>query len=211
MFSRPEGSFAARSFGNAVHACLEIFACRIVGGHTPASLLAELPAWTPRIAAILRADGLPRDVVTQRTRETRDALENVLRDPNGLWLLAAHPGAANEFALTAWPDADDIAGQPTVRPASVRADRIFHAGPEPHDPGESHLWIVDYKTTAHSSSSLDEFLTAQRAAYAPQLESYARILAPVRSKSSEEVRLALYFPTLPRLIWWKFVPLQTAS
>jgi ATP-dependent exoDNAse (exonuclease V) beta subunit len=211
MFSRPEGSFAARSFGNAVHACLEILAGRIAIGQTPASLLADLPAWTPRIAAILRADGLPRDVVTQRTRETRDALENVLRDPNGLWLLAAHPGAANEFALTAWPDADDIADQPTVRPASVRVDRIFHAGPEPHDPGESHLWIVDYKTTAHGSSSLDEFLTAQRAAYAPQLESYARILAPVRSKSPEEVRLALYFPTLPRLIWWKFVPLQTAS
>ncbi|HEX9199948.1 MAG TPA: UvrD-helicase domain-containing protein [Acidobacteriaceae bacterium] len=201
LFARPEGSFAARSFGNAVHACLEILAGRIAAGQTPAGLLAELPAWTPRIEAILRADGLPRDIVNRLARETREALQNVLRDHQGLWLLAAHAHAANEFALTSWHR--DITGQAAARPASVRVDRIFQAGAEPHAPGESHLWIVDYKTTAHGRAGLDEFLAEQRAAYAPQLESYARILEPAHSKSHEEVRLALYFPTLPRLIWWK--------
>jgi ATP-dependent helicase/nuclease subunit A len=210
-FSRPEGSFAARCFGNAVHACLEMLAGRIGGGQTPSGLLAELPTWTPRISAILRADGLPRATVDRLARETRGALENVLRDPDGLWLLASHSGAASEFALTVWPGAADTASQTTVPPASVRVDRIFRAGPEPHASGASFLWIVDYKTTAHGPSGVDEFLAAQRAAYAPQLETYASLLGPAHSKSPDEIRLALYFPTLPRLTWWKFAAPQTEN
>ena len=84
----------------------------------------------------------------------------------------------------------------------MRIDRLFHAGPEPHAPGDDYLWIVDYKTSDHSPAGLEDFLTIQRATYGPQLEAYARILAPLRSKSPEQVRLALYFPAIPRLIWW---------
>jgi hypothetical protein len=202
-FSRPEGSFAARSFGNAVHACLQIFADRILDqGASPAALLAELPAWTPRIAAILRADGLPRATVDHLTRDTRAALEKTLRDPDGLWLLAAHPGGDSELAVTALTAHREFAGQAPLRAESVRIDRIFHAGPEPHAPGEDFLWIIDYKTATHSLTGLDNFLAAERATYGPQLESYAHILAPARAKSPDQVRLALYFPALPRLIWW---------
>ncbi len=54
QFSRPEGSFAARSFGNVVHAALETLADRIATGSSPAALLAELPTWlraSPRCCA----------------------------------------------------------------------------------------------------------------------------------------------------------------
>ena len=151
---------------------------------------------------MLRADGLPRATVERYTRETGAALNNVLRDRDGLWLLAPQSRSASEFAITAWPQPQNVASQTTLRPASIRIDRVFHAGPEPHAPGEDFLWIVDYKTTAHGPTGLDDFLTAQRTTYGPQLETYARILAPARSKSPGEVRLALYFPTIPRLIWW---------
>jgi ATP-dependent exoDNAse (exonuclease V) beta subunit len=202
-FSRPEGSFAARSFGNAVHACLQILADRILAqGAAPAALLAELPSWTPRIAAILRADGLPRATVHHLARDTRAALENTLRDPNGLWLLASHPGGNAELAVTALTGSGDLAGHTTGRAESVRIDRIFNAGPEPHAPGEDYLWIIDYKTTTHGPTGLDDFLAAQRSTYGPQLQTYARILAPARSRPLHQVRLALYFPTIPRLIWW---------
>jgi ATP-dependent exoDNAse (exonuclease V) beta subunit len=202
-FSRPEGSFAARSFGNVVHAALEILADRMASGDSPVALLAELPSWAPRIAALLRADGLAQATVNRLARDTRIALENVLRDPDGLWLLAPNSCAASECALTAWPAPQS---SDSSRSVSIRIDRIFRAGPEAHAPGEDVLWIVDYKTSAHGPSGLDDFLAAQRATYAPQLETYARILtqlphAPDRP-APKEVRLALYYPTLPRLLWW---------
>jgi ATP-dependent exoDNAse (exonuclease V) beta subunit len=214
-FSRPEGSFAARSFGNVVHAALESLATRIAAGQSPEELLAELPTWLPRIVALLRADGLPHATVNRLARETRSALENTLRDPDGHWLLAPNSCAASELALTAWPARHAPAEQSapaatrpaSIRPVSIRIDRIFRAGPKPHAPGEDILWIIDYKTTApHSSTSLENFLVRQRATYAPQLETYARILTqlphPPDLPAPKEVRLALYYPTLPRLLWW---------
>ncbi len=207
QFSRPEGSLAARCFGNVVHAALETLADRIATGSSAGALLAELPAWTPRLAALLRADGLAHATVNRLAREARTALENTLRNPDGLWLLAPHAAAASEFALTAWPESHNADGQPAIRPTSIRIDRIFRAGLAPHAPGEDILWIVDYKTTApHSSASLEDFLVHQRAAYAPQLETYARILTqlphPADRPAPKEVRLALYYPVLPRLLWW---------
>ena len=200
QFSRPEGSFAARSFGTVVHLCLEIFAGRILEGATPASLLAELPSWAPRIAAMLRADGLPHATVADYSRQTLAALNNVLTDRDGRWLLDPHSRSASEFALTAWSDAQ------AVRPASIRIDRVFHAGAKPHAPGEDFLWIVDYKTTPHGPAGLEGFLKEQRATYSPQLETYAHILARVRSIPLSKVRLALYFPAIPRLTWWNAAP-----
>jgi len=205
-FARPEGSFAARSFGNAVHAFLEIVATQLASGGTAAALLTEIPTWTPRIAVVLRADGLPPNVVDKLTRDTRAALESALRDPHGLWLLAPHPGAASERSVTAWLDA----AEEPARSTSIRVDRIFNAGPEPYAPGDDVLWIVDYKTAGHGPTGLDDFLDAQRVAYAPQLETYAHILSRNASGLSappREVRVALYYPTIPRLIWWKPIAL----
>jgi hypothetical protein len=197
-FLRPEGSFAARSFGNVVHICLDLFSDQIGDGlATPAALLSELPTWTTRIAAMLRSDGLPRTTVDKLTRDALATLERVLRDPDGLWLLAAHSRGDSELAITAWTDSA------ATGPTSIRMDRVFHAGPVPQAPGEDFLWIVDYKTSAHSSKDVEAFLTQQRTTYGSQLETYAGILAPIRSVPIDQVRLALYFPTLPRLIWWK--------
>ena len=205
-FSRPEGSFAARTFGNVVHATLEMLAERIARGESPAALLGELPAWTPRINALLRADSLPRAIVNRYARETLTAMEKTLRDPDGLWLLAPHACAASEYALTALPEAYNRNSTASVRPVSIRIDRIFRAGLEPHSPGEDVLWIVDYKTSDFGSSKLDDFRTAQVATYAPQLETYARVLTklpyPPDRPAPKEVRLALYYHTLPHLIWW---------
>jgi ATP-dependent exoDNAse (exonuclease V) beta subunit len=202
--SRPEGSFAARAFGNVVHAALESFAARIATGSSAATLLAELPNWLPRLSALLRADGLPQPTVSRLAREALAALTSTLSDPNGLWLLSPHASAASEFALTAWPAPfpEEDSRPVSIRPTSIRIDRLFQAGAKPHIPGEDTLWIVDYKTTApHSSASLDEFLTAQRSTYAPQLETYARVLTQSHP-TPKEVRLALYYPTLPHLLWW---------
>ena len=205
LFARPEGSFAARAFGNVVHECIELLSVRVAAGGSPGALRSELPSWSMRVQALLRADGLSAATVTRLAREVITALENMLRDPDGQWLLAAHSAAASEFSLTVAAPLNLPHPEP-ASPVSVRVDRIFRAGPAPHAPGSDHLWIVDYKTASHSAHKVDQFLDEQRSAYAPQLEAYARLLAPVHQIAVENVRLALYLPALettPRLLWWR--------
>jgi ATP-dependent exoDNAse (exonuclease V) beta subunit len=206
--TRPEGSLAARALGTVVHTLLEHLAARLAAGTPASALLAELPSWTPRVAALLRAEGLPTATVADLTRDARTLLANLLRDPEGLWLLAPHPAAASELALTA-ATPDGL--------ASIRIDRTFHAGPTPQsppDPDHPHLWIVDFKTASHSQSGLEAFLARERATYAPQLATYAQILShPGRPDlgllpnfTRDRVRLALYYPAIPRLLWWPLTP-----
>jgi ATP-dependent exoDNAse (exonuclease V) beta subunit len=195
LFERPEGSFAARAFGNAIHASLELLSRRLAGGAAVSELQAEVRGWTPRISALLRADGLPRLLVERLTRDALGMVEHVLSDRDGLWILSPHPRAASEFSLT-------TASAPGGGISTVRADRVFNAGSTPHAPGDDFLWIIDYKTSAHGGTGLDTFLQRQREAYADQLETYARTLAPALGKDTRQVRVGLYFPAIPRLLWW---------
>ena len=134
-------------------------------------------------------------MVERLTERVLQALRLTLNDPNGLWLLSPHKGAASEYALTAW----------STQRSTYRIDRTFRAGPEPGSPGPGMLWIVDYKTTIHGAEGLDAFLAQEREKYAPQLEAYAAILqqtAGYRTKDELQIRLALYYPLLSKLIWW---------
>ncbi len=186
-FVRPEGSFAARAFGNTVHAFLELVALRLAQGASPDALLGELPAWAPRIGKVLCAESLPPAQRERLTQRVLSALTNTLTDATGRWMLAPHPGASSEHTLTTWRD----------ERSSIRLDRTFRAGPTPSAPGETHLWIVDFKTATHGREGLETFLEQQRAAYEPQLQAYASALAP-----KELVCLMLYYPLLSAHIWW---------
>jgi hypothetical protein len=84
----------------------------------------------------------------------------------------------------------------------VRLDRVFCAGPEPFVSGGNYLWIVDFKTTQHSGNRLEEFTSQERNKYAPQMEAYAREMND--DAEDKNLRLALYYPMLPKLIWWEF-------
>ena len=125
------------------------------------ALLREVAGWTPRIAAVLRGDGLAPAVVDGSCARVKTALGNMLRDAEGLWVLAPHEDATSEFALTSWGE----------RRSSVRLDRVFLAGREPLDAGDDCLWIVDYKTATHGREGVEEFLAEERVKYAAQMES----------------------------------------
>ncbi len=193
-FERPEGSFAARSYGNAVHAFLEVAAQRLADGTSAETLLSEAPRWLPRVEALLRADGLAPALARRHAQSVIASLVSGLADPHGQWILAPHPGASSEFALTGWTD----------RRTSVRLDRIFRAGATPLAPGSDYQWIVDFKTTtSHGREGLEEFIQSERTKYQPQLEAYARSMARLTAaKSDDNIRIALYYPHLARLEWW---------
>jgi ATP-dependent helicase/nuclease subunit A len=190
-FERPEGSFEARSFGNAVHAFVEMMSKRLAEGASAETLLQEVTGWTPRIAAVLRSDGLAPAVVERLVARVRTALSNMLTDAEALWILAPRKGATSEFALTAWGD----------RRSSVRLDRVFFAGPKPLDAGDDWLWIIDYKTAMHGREGVDEFLAGERAKYEAQMGTYARMMH--NRVASGRLRVGLYYPMLARLVWWE--------
>jgi hypothetical protein len=189
-FERPEGSFEARALGNAVHAFVETLAKRLAEGTAVDALQREVAGWTPRIAAALRADGLAPVAVDRLVARVRTALNNILTDPEGLWVLGQHEEATSEFALTSWDE----------RRSSVRMDRVFLAGQKPMDAGSDCLWIIDYKTAAHGREGVEEFLAEEQVKYGAQMETYARTM---RNRAQDgSLRVGLYYPMLARLVWW---------
>jgi ATP-dependent exoDNAse (exonuclease V) beta subunit len=186
--TRPEGSFEARILGNTTHAFLELLAQRASSGQPWDALKQEATTWSPRIQILLRAAGLPPESLSQATTTILRSLTRTLEDPTGRWLLTPHPEASTETSISTPAE-------------TIRLDRTFLAGPEPLSTGQTHLWIIDYKTGTHAAEGLETFLTTQKALYAPQLETYATHL----TQRGLPIRLALYYPTLPTLVWWPFL------
>jgi ATP-dependent helicase/nuclease subunit A len=139
---------------------------------------------------LLRGQGLQPVVIERLARRVKTALTNMLQDQEGRWVLSQHVQASNEFALTAWSD--------TRR--NVRLDRIFHGGSKPMESGVDYLWIIDYKTAAHGRERVDEFLAEERTKYTDQMKVYARMMKD--HVASGRLRVGLYYPMLPKLIWW---------
>jgi ATP-dependent exoDNAse (exonuclease V) beta subunit len=191
VFDRPEGGFAVRAFGNVVHRYLQVLATRLADGTSPAALLAEVAAWTPRLIAGLRGEGLPpRLAAAEATRALR-ALTLTLSDPTGLWILSPHTAAASERALN-------------TGTVGLRVDRTFLAGNAPLSSGQDSIWIVDFKTTEPGSRSPEDFAAAERAKYTAQLEAYAALRRTLPG-GGLPIRLGLFYPLLPHLLHWPSV------
>lgn len=187
-FERPEGSFEARAFGNAMHAFLDVLANQFAGNVSAVSLLHDLSTWSGRIAAVLRAGGLAPAVVERLTANVLKGLSNILTDQEGLWILANHSEGASESSIVTW----------TGEAVTHRLDRMFVAGATPGVDGTGYLWIIDYKTGNHAREGIEGFLDEEQGKYRQQLEAYAQDLRD----TDRQVRLALYYPMIPALRWW---------
>ena len=146
--------------------------------------------------AMLRSAGLPRAEAEPQSAEVVRTLLGVLHDPQGRWILGARSGAQSETSWSGWAASE---GGEVVR--TLRGDRMFRAGATPCSPEQTHLWIVDYKTARHGASGLDAFLESERAKYLQQLEAYAGVMRKVHGENLQ-LRLALYYPLLTKLVWW---------
>ncbi len=189
-FDRPEGSFAVRAFGNVVHRFLQLIAARLETDLTPDILLSELPGWQPRLITVLRAEGLAPAAARRDAARALKALQQSLTDPEGRWLLSPHTNSTIEQSLISAGLQD------------LRADRTFFAGPTPLSEGTLTHWIVDFKTATDHSRTVEDFEAAELAKYRAQLETYARIRRGLLPAGTP-IRLALYYPLIPRLIQWE--------
>lgn len=194
-FERPEGSFAVRAFGNVVHRYLQVMAARLEAGINCDNLLAELPGWESRLTASLRGEGLTPALATREAARAGRALSLALGDPVGRWILSPHASAASERAITM--------ASPDIR--SLRVDRTFVAGDVPMSAGEkSCIWIVDFKTSEQGSRSDATFEAAEMEKYRAQLEAYAALRRALPD-GDLPIQLGLFYPLVPRLIYWASV------
>jgi ATP-dependent helicase/nuclease subunit A len=162
----------ARAIGVAVHRLLQVIAVDGAGAWPEG----RLESARPLVGTWLREGGLGPAEHGAALRRSMAALAQTLADPRGRWLLdPAHAHAASELRLS---------GRLEGRLVDGVVDRSFvdTAGT---------LWIVDFKAGRHEGGELEAFLDRELARYRPQLERYARLLAP---RHAGPVRLGLYFP-----------------
>ena len=156
----------ARVAGTLVHRWLQFLADNREGLRQPIR---------PITLRWLQEIGIGEDTGSAIARRVEEAIDNVIDDPKGQWIL---DGAGHaELALS---------GVYEEKLASVILDRVRI------DEDGTH-WIIDYKTSSHEGGNLEGFLQAETARYQPQLARYASLYS---AWSGMDVKCALYFPLL---------------
>ena len=179
-------SFERRAEGRVLHSLLEQAARRRAAGDDWPTLQAWARGATPQIERLLFVEGLPSSRISRGAVNIHKLLQIALASEKGRWLVEARDGALTEFALTT-TSADSFTG--------FRLDRVFPAGEALLSEGNSHLWLVDYKSAALAGKQLDTFLATQTAAYAATMAQYAQALRAMLN-DPRPIRCALYFPAL---------------
>ena len=123
----------------------------------------------------LAAHGVPAERLTQAVARVTEALLAVLRDERGRWILAS--GYRDDWREHA------LSGSLDNQVHHLVFDRSFI------DAGER--WVIDYKTSQHQGSGLEEFLDREVVRYRPQLQRYGRLAGKL---GPEPVRLGAVFP-----------------
>ena len=132
-----------------------------------------------RIRRWLAELGVRPDRGTEIEKRVKAAIDAVLNDRRGRWLLAADGHA--ELALS---------GIYRGALTNVVLDRVLTGSDGQH-------WVVDYKTSSHEGGNLAGFLAAEVERYRGQLSRYA---AMYRAWSGVKPRCALYFPLLQEFV-----------
>ncbi|HEY0307145.1 MAG TPA: 3'-5' exonuclease, partial [Acidobacteriaceae bacterium] len=195
-YQRAEGSLSARALGTVVHAYLYRIAHEFANATIATPF--DIDHWLPGITAMLRSFGLPPADVQRRATQALAALRSTLDDAQGQWVLAPHPQAASELAMSTWT-ADGAL-------ATYRMDRSFRAGTAPLAARQNFLWIVDYKISAEDESSPPAILAAESEKHRSQLEAYARVQQPALTEA-DGIRLAAFYPfrkTGEKLKVWEY-------
>jgi len=188
------GAFTAEAVGIVTHALFQQMASLAEDdARRDFSAPASLPYWASVAMALLRHRGLGAKDVQACTERTLTLLRTAVNDPAGAWLLAQRRDGRSE---SSWSFVEQEAT------TTVRADRVFIAGSVPLADGDSHLWIVDYKTTSLDAATSPSFLLDERLRHQPQLAAYGRVLLAAQA-TPLPLRLALYYPAIPYLDWWQ--------
>jgi len=163
----------ARRVGSLVHAELQTM-------DLARSDESVIRARDPHYRRWLALHGVPAERLEEAAARVVAALLAVHRDPRGRWILqTGRRDDVREYALSGYLHG---AGE-VVR---VVFDRSFI-----DDQGVR--WVIDYKTSQHLGSALEDFLDREVERYRAQLHRYAML---AKRLGPEPVRVGLYFPLM---------------
>jgi ATP-dependent exoDNAse (exonuclease V) beta subunit len=181
--SRPETPIfdwageTARRVGSLVHAELQAMDLGSTDVGSIRARAAHFRRW-------LALHGVPAERLEEAAARVVTALEQVLADPRGRWILQTGREDFREHALSGEWQGDVV---------RVVIDRSFIDA-------NGVRWVIDYKTSQHLGGGLDEFLDREMERYRPQLNRYG---AFARRLGPQPVRLGLYFPLMRAWREWE--------
>ncbi|MBS0424333.1 MAG: UvrD-helicase domain-containing protein [Proteobacteria bacterium] len=105
------------------------------------------------------------------------AVSNAVSDKRGQWILGPQQSAQNELK---------ISGIVNGKTMNWIIDRTFCDS-------NGIRWIIDYKTSSHEGSALEDFLDREQIRYQHQLNHYAKLMQQI---DPQLIRLGIYFPLI---------------
>ena len=176
----------ARHLGTVIHRALMEISREGVDAWDSARLTCYRHGWRSMLTHL----GIPEPELPAALSRVEEALQRVLADARGRWLLdPGHEAARSELALSGL----DIDGL-----TNVVIDRSFVDA-------DGVRWIVDYKSGRHEGGDTRAFLDREQQRYREQLERYGRLMSAMDPRP---IRLGLYFPAIGG---WREWPLPAAA
>jgi ATP-dependent exoDNAse (exonuclease V) beta subunit len=191
LYAREAGGVASRVFGLGVHTLLESIAM-LRKSRTWDEVRQMLQEEKSPLLAKMRAGGLTPVEAKRLAEGAMDVAEHVTYDALGQWILDPHVEGDHEVRWVA------VLGG-AVR--TVQTDRVFRASAKPLEEGDDTWWVVDYKT-ANLGDDPESALPALRTQFAPQLETYGRVLRKLHG-SGTKIRAGIYYPRWQRFDHWE--------
>jgi ATP-dependent exoDNAse (exonuclease V) beta subunit len=192
FYQRHEGGLLSRALGTAVHVFLESLS-KLRKSTNWEQARADLKQFQSGIAAKIRATGVEPSKSSAIAAEALRLALDASSDPTGNWILSPHSDDSSEVRWTGV-----VAG--SLR--TVQVDRLFRGGLTPLSSGDEAWWIIDYKTAHADSLDPPIALSGMRKLFAPQLETYAKVLANLHGKDTP-IRAGLYYPRMLLFDWWE--------
>ncbi len=170
----------ARGLGSAIHKVLEQISTDAIADWTPQHIINQRSYWY----SLLARYQIQPNQLQQALAQLQTAIEAILSDPVGRWILSPHQQHRSEVAFTARID-DGF--------QTIIIDRCFI------DAGV--FWIIDYKTSLPApKQTLAEFIQLEAQQYHAQLRHYQQVMQPM---VEQPIQVSLYFP---QLRYWHVYP-----
>ncbi|MCP4413708.1 MAG: UvrD-helicase domain-containing protein [Gammaproteobacteria bacterium] len=148
---------------------------------TPERIEKQLGTFTVQLKQL----GVGKTDLSRGVDMVNEHLQQTLSDAMGQYILSKHEQSVCELALERQEDS-------VVKSYIIDRSFIDQQGVR---------WIIDYKTSTHEGSGLEQFLTQQKYYYQDQLENYASLFAALESRP---IKLVLYFTAYQKYLEWNY-------